>query len=337
MIIPLFGAGIAALTLIRSVYIRFDCYKEGYKKVNKNKNDSFEEVIRNPRKKYGLILSHTPSQFFSDKVYPNLPGFLKEIFTLGYFKDRFANTAKTAYEALVSRGYAKEDLFVLEGKKVPSKRFDCNTLPFNKKSLDEVLKYLSKEIRPDDAFFMIISAHGGKLVPISRINLSQSCIYLNDTKNPVICEKELEERLSTLHPNFSILFFNSCFGNGFAYRLAKGRTVTISAAKPAKAVMLYGEDDNNIRFGLHAGSFSLGFLSAIQKKFPDGTLIEELKDYDDLESAFYFGASFEKAAHTKFTNTHVNADSSLYKVVLSLIRNTPCLYYDKINPNQIRV
>jgi hypothetical protein len=337
MSLLLLGAGAATLALTRSVYIRLDRYEADSIKINKNKSGSFEEIVKNPRKKYGLILSHTPSPFFSDKVYPILPDFLKEMFALGYFKDRFANTAKIAYETLISRGYAKEDLFVLEGRKVPSKRFDGNTLPFDKKSLDDVLKYLSKEIKPDDAFFMMVSAHGGKILPLPGMNINQSSIMLNDDENPFIYEKEFEKMLSALNPNYSVLFFNSCFGNDFAQRFAKGRTVTISAARPNKAVMISGEDNNNLRFGSFCGSFSLGFLSALQKKFPDNTLIEKLKGYDDLESAFDFGTSFEREAYTRFTDTYVKAGSRLRRVFLSLIKNTPYLYYDKINPSEIQI
>ena len=39
---------------------------------------------------------------------------------------------------------------------------------------------------------MMISAHGGKFVPIPGVNMTQSSIILDDDKDPFIYEKELE-------------------------------------------------------------------------------------------------------------------------------------------------
>jgi len=316
MVDPLLSLGLGAgaavsLWLANSIHIRYNSYKNDSVKLRTGEGD-FEEIIKNPRKKYGLILLYKPR--------------------FSFFKKGVKNTGKLVYDALVSRGYDKDNLFVLEGKKKPTNRFDCHMLPYDKAHIGKVLEHLAKEIKEDDVFFMYVLTHGYKTHPIPLMYGGQSTLITFDDEF-WIKEKELEERLSDIHPNYSVTFFNSCFGGGFAKRLGKGRNIGISVSRADKITFWYVGYENEEKYGNYVSNFTLGFFSALKGEFPNGLQIDIPQD---LETIFDASAKFERKYRDRnWKDTIWGKNDFIYRKILLFGTNTPNMFYDKINPKEV--
>ena len=226
---------------------------------------------------------------------------------------------------MISRGYEKENLFVLEGKNKPSNQFDCNTLPFSKKHTIEALEHLGKEIKENDVFFMYVMTHGYKTRPIPFIYGGQSTLMTFDNEF-WITEKELEERLSDIHSHYSVTFFNSCYGGGFAKRLGKGRNIGISVSREDKSTMGYSGVKISEKYGDFISAFTMFFFSVLKGSLPDGKKIDFP---NDLSTAFRASSIYERISHDD------DMKRVYWKKMFSFFKNTPHLFYDKINPGQV--
>ena len=314
-----------SIFLADHIYKAWNSYKTESVKLRNGEGD-FYRISDKPRKKYGLILAHTPKL---------------------RLKKNFANAAELAYKTFIYLGYDKNNIFVLEGQKKPTNRFDANNLPCNKKSLIDVLDHLSKEITLEDEFFMSVFTHGTPLPDIPFLPVHQSTIYLSKKKLDRVAEKELEEMLSDLKPKYSVLFFNSCFGGGFAKRLGKGRTIGMSVSRSDKTVYASGTSDIRKEYVPQGSRFTLAFFSALKGSFPDGKSIELPKR--DLETLFDYAAKFEKEKQESLSISLLQKLAQRYGEEITEIpkkienwfeespwgRNTPHLVYGKINPSHL--
>lgn len=283
-------AGIAAGGFIYSLY---DPTEANSIKLRTGEGE-FEPVIETPRKKHGLIV----------------------LGDTGKHRGAYAtNSSNQVYKTLIAKGFDKEDLYVLEGKKKSTERFDCNTLPSSKKHLREVLSHLYSKITPEDTFFMYVLTHGSTtgIMP----STGQSTFSLD---KGTVREEELEELLSDLHPDHSITFFNSCHSGGFAQRLGKDRNVAISTSRKDKVTPGYVGKEIEKKYGLHASPFTLFFYSALNNQMPNGETLS-LENLS-IEEAFDYAAT--------------SADSSEFTMG-NFFKNTPHLVYGKINPKDIKL
>jgi hypothetical protein len=280
--------------------------------------------IQASKKKYGVIVADTPKR---------------------RLKENFANAAELAYHAYASLGFEKDNIFFLEGQKLPTNRFKANNLPCGKERFNEVIEYLSRKITSEDTFFLSVFTHGLPSINIPFAPTGQSKLVLSKGE---IVEKEMEERLGSLKPQYSVLFFNSCFGGGFAKRLGKERNVAISLShqnKVACAGMPYYLEKAH---GENGSAFTLAFYSALRGQFPDGTSLN--LPSRDLESIFDYASRFEKkepeGALTPLDEKLLakydaeQAELIRQKIIklsskIPVGRNTPHLVYGKINPSEL--
>lgn len=257
----------------------------------RTEDGEFQPVISVPAKKHGLIVLGEG----------------------GRLEETFENTSNLVYTTLREHGYERDNLFVLEGKKRPSKRFDCHTLPSSKKHLKEVLNQLSRDVSPEDAFFMYALCHGEKELQV--LPLGQSILSLDEGS---VGERELEELLSDLHPDHSITFFNNCYSGGFAQRLGKSRNIAISTSRRNKTTNAWGGVAIERKFGKYASPFSLFFFSTLRGQMPNGENIP--LQAATVEQAFDFAASRQH--------------SERYRIG-GYAKNTPLLVYGSINPAEV--
>jgi len=291
----LVGVGITAgITAGGWIYSAYDPTKVASIKL-RIEDGEFEPVTETPRKKHGLIV-------------------LGDGGNKGLRKD-FGNTSNLVYKALRENGYEDDNLYLLEGKKSPSERFACNSLPSSKKHLREVLDHLYGDIASEDTFFMYVLNHGGTTGII--LPIGQSTFSLDSGS---VREKELEELLSDLHPDHSLTYFNSCFSGGFARRLGKGRNIAISTSRKDKITSGYVGPDIEKQQGGYVSNFTLNFFSGLRQQFPRGDRIE-LKD-GSIDGVFDFAAERAQQAD---------------KYLGPLSKNTPHLVYGRINPKDVRL
>ncbi len=274
----------------RLTYPIFDLSSSVCVKSRKEKG-KFEPVNRSPRKKHGLIICDIDPDTEED--------------------DR--NTIKLVYQTLLERGFTNDNIYLLEGKKKPGIDLRCHTMPSDRSHLKEVLENLYQEVSREDSFFMCSLTHGerGLVLP-----LGQSTIELSKGS---VKEKELEELLSDIHPDHSLLYFNSCFSGGFAERLGKGRTVVVATCRKYK--MASGNIGRELekRYGKHNTISTLYFYSALRGKMPNG------------ENLFFEDVSIEKAFDYSALKQYMKRPGLFGGVG----KNTPQLFYDKIDPGDL--
>jgi len=303
----------------------------------RTQTEPYYDMSSKPRSKYGIIIADSPRI---------------------RLKKDFANAAALSYNAFISLGYESKNIFVLEGNKNPAARFEAVNLAASRKNLIDVIDFLSKKITPEDEFFMSVFAHGEPTVDLPFFSYTgQSKILLSSKSKDSINETDLERMLSKLNPKYSILFFNSCFGGGFAKRLGVEKTIAISLSRSDKVSSASTSPSLKEKYGPSGSTFTLVFFSALRGCFSDGVPIE--LPSRDLCSIFDYAAKMEKQDYSDiFTNSSFimrmydnyckkngieSADYFLtrlknhFEKFSSFGRNTPHMIYGRINPAELRL
>lgn len=292
----LINASITALGAVTTLgigtfaYSRFDFNKSGHVKIRTNQR-KFEPTVT-PKKKHALIVLADGGKSL---------------------RERINNTSDYVYKTLKENGYQDENIHVLDGKRNPPTRFNCNSLPSSKKYLNEVFNHLYQTVDPNDSFFMYVLTHGSKAGLI--LPIGQSIINL-DKGN--VSERELEELMSDLKPDYSLTYFNSCFSGGFAKRLGKGKNIAISTSKSNKVTGGYGGPLIEHKYGKYASNFTLNFFSAIRGQYPNGEKINiSNKSINEIFNFSYKNAQIQ------------NKDVGNFAI------SSPHLVYGNIDPKKI--
>ncbi len=198
---------------------------------------------------------------------------------------RHHNTGMLVLEALLDKGYQPEDIWIFEGSEGNPKYPCAQVLPSAKRDVRDTFNYLRHQITPDDSFFFFLGTHANK-------KIFQDAHILLENKS-TISEPELEEMVGSLQPNYSLLYFNSCFGGNFAKRLGVRRRIAIASCLSNKFLhsnWTARKEEKELEriYGAFTTLFTLHFFAALRGMTPDG---KELgSSVGTIESAFDYAS-----------------------------------------------
>lgn len=142
------------------------------------------------------------------------------------------------------------------------------------KNLDFAINDINKKITPNDIFILYVTNHG------TRVN-GESVMCL---ANGYMFESDLENLLSKLHPNYSLMVFTQCYSGGFAKRFGKGRNISIATCEPNKESYNTGEEP--IARYFFPALFGNGKEKKEADKNKDGNVsVDEAFDYVTVKDA----------------------------------------------------
>ena len=150
----------------------------------------------------------------------------------GMTEKRCADTNKIAYDMLLSNGYSKDDIYVLDSD--GSQRQYPVDAPASRESLCLVMDHLAKKAGPEDDIFVYIGDHGGVDVEGPRFRPADDAevFSLIMLSGDIVSDKEFANYLHGIGVGQGILFAGQCYGGGFAEEAGKGNFTGVSSSEP---------------------------------------------------------------------------------------------------------
>ena len=150
----------------------------------------------------------------------------------GGFKPIYEENLSLAYKTALLNKYRVEDIFIFDGTGKKSPHYPVVDVA-SKESLSMILQFLSREICQDDVLFLYVTGHGNRVIIQNDGNKKEELSTI-ETPWEDITELDLEEYLQDIDPRTGILFYDQCYGGGFAQRTGKRNCVAISASEAHK-------------------------------------------------------------------------------------------------------